>query len=166
MNAMMVILPLLAIVCYVVVVARNPSLAARGLKIGSVGLLKALPIVAAGFALAGLLQVVEVRELVCSWLGSQSGFKGILCGALLGAVTPGPVYFVLPVAGGLLKGGAGAGVVVAYITAWDLCSMRRLVIDLTLIDWRVVSLKFGLSAVFSIAAGLAAGLVFSKTTFS
>ena len=55
---------------------------------------------------------------------------------------------------------------VAYITAWDVCSVRRLAIDLALIDWKVVSVKFGLSVLFSIGAGFIAGLVFSKTTFS
>ena len=166
MNAMVVILPLLATACYLVVVLKNPSLAGRGLKAGGMGLLWALPIVVAGFALAGLLQAIEVRELVSEWLGSGSGIKGILLAAVMGAVTPGPVYFALPVAGGLLKGGAGAGVVVAYITAWDACSIRRLAIDLALIDWKVVLLKFGLSALFSVGAGVVAGMVFSKTTFS
>jgi uncharacterized membrane protein YraQ (UPF0718 family) len=166
MNVMLVVLPVLAVICYVVVVVRNPSLAARGLKFGGMSLLKALPIIVAGFGLAGLLQVVEVRELVTRWLGSQSGLKGVLVGTLMGALTPGPVYFALPLAGGLLKGGAGAGVVVAYITAWDVCSVRRLAIDLALIDWKVVSVKFGLSVLFSIGAGFISGLVFSKTTFS
>ena len=166
MNVMLVVLPVLAIVCYLVVVVRSPSLAARGLKFGGMGLLKALPIIVAGFGLAGLLQVIEVRELVSGWLGSQSGFKGILMGTLLGILTPGPVYFALPRAAGLLKGGAGAGVVVAYIAAWDSCSIRRLAIDMALIDWKVVSVKFGLSLLFAIGAGLVSGLVFSRTTFS
>ena len=166
MNAIMVILPLLAIACYVVVVLKDPSLASRSLKAGGMGLLRAMPIVVAGFALAGLLQAVEVHELVSGWLGSGSGIKGIVLGAVMGAVTPDPVYFALPVAGGLLKGGAGAGIVVAYITAWDACSIRRLAIDLALIDWKVVLLKFGLSALFAVAAGVVAGIVFSKTSFS
>ena len=90
MNIMMVALPVLAVVCYLVVVVKNPSLATRGLKFGGMGLLKTLPIIVAGFGLAGLLQVIEVRELVSSWLGAQRGFRGVLLGTLLGALTPGP----------------------------------------------------------------------------
>ena len=166
MNVMLVVLPALMIVCYLVVVIKSPSLAARGLKFGGMGLLKALPIIVAGFGLAGLLQVIEVRELVSSWLGSQSGLKGIMLGTLMGILTPGPVYFALPLAGGLLKGGASAGVVVAYMAAWDSCSIRRLAIDMALVDWKVVSVKFGLSLLFAMGAGVVSGLIFSKTTFS
>jgi uncharacterized membrane protein YraQ (UPF0718 family) len=166
MDLMIVILPAIAVVCYLVVVVRNPALAAGGLKAGGASLLRALPLVVAGFALAGLFQAVEVRELVTNWLGAQSGIRGILLGTLLGALTPGPVYFALPLAGGLLKGGAGAGVVVAYVTAWDACSLRRLMIDLSLLDLRVVAMKFSLSIVFSVVAGIVAAVAFSKTAFS
>lgn len=128
--------------------------------------LKALPLIVTGFAIAGLLQVIELRVLIHGWLGSQTGLKGVLMGTLLGALTPGPVYLVLPMAGGLLKGGAGAGAIVAYLTSWDLCSVRRLAIDLTLIDSKVVLVKFALSILLSLAAGLIAGIILSKTAFS
>ncbi len=163
---MMIILPLLVAVFYAVVAAKNPSLASKSLKTGGMGLLKAMPILIAGFAIAGLVQAMEMREFVTQWLGSQSGFKGLLVATSLGVVTPGPVFFVLPVAGGLLKAGAGPGLVVAFIVAWDGCSIRRVVMDLAMIDWRIVLLKFILSLLFAIAAGMIAGTVFSKTVFS
>ena len=166
MYLLMVILPLLAVACYAVVAFKNPSLASKSLKIGGMGLLKAMPILVAGFAIAGLIQAIEIREFVTQWLGSQTGFKGMLVATALGVVTPGPVFFVLPVAGGLLKAGAGPGLVVAYIIAWDGCSIRRVVMDLAMIDWKIVLLKFVLSLLFAVVAGLAAGMVFSKTSFS
>ena len=114
MDVMIVVLPILAAVCYAAVAIRNPAFAGRGLRTGGTGLLRAAPIVVAGFALAGLLQAVEVHGFVSTWLGAASGARGILLATVLGALTPGPVYFVLPLAAGLLKGGAGAGVVVVF----------------------------------------------------
>ena len=165
-NAVMLLLPVLAGVGFVVLALVKPPLAFKALKGGGMTFLKALPLIVTGFAIAGLLQVIELRVLIHGWLGSQTGLKGVLMGTLLGALTPGPVYLVLPMAGGLLKGGAGAGAIVAYLTSWDLCSVRRLAIDLTLIDSKVVLVKFALSILLSLAAGLIAGIILSKTAFS
>jgi uncharacterized membrane protein YraQ (UPF0718 family) len=152
-------------VFYIIVYFKKPSLAVEGLKSGGVSLLKVIPLILAAFALGGLLQVLIPSGFFSRWLGPQKGFRGILLGSLLGGITPGPIYLAFPVASGLLKGGAGIGTVIAYILAWDMWPIRRLPLEVALVGWKLVLIKFTLALPLSILAGFLANLIFPRIIF-
>ena len=58
--------------------------------------------------LAGLLLAAVSPETIQYVIGTQSGFRGMLTAALLGAVTLVPVLVAFPVAARLLQNGAGS----------------------------------------------------------
>ena len=150
---------------YIIVYLKKPSLVVEGLKFGGNSLMKAIPLILAAFALGGLLQVLIPPEFFSRWLGPQKGFKGIFLGSLLGGITPGSIYLAFPLASGLLKGGAGIGTVIAYILAWDMWPIRRLPLEMALIGWKLVLVKFILALPLSILAGFLANLIFSRIIF-
>lgn len=99
-----------------------------GLKEGGLLFTQVLPNLAIGFTVAGLLTVLLPKELVAQWLGSQSGLRGLLAGSLAGALTPGGPFTHFPIMKTLLDAGAGIGPVSAYIAAWALIGVHRIVI--------------------------------------
>ena len=165
MDKLMPIFVGVILIVYVIAYLRKPSAAIEGLKVGGNSLLKVLPLILVAFALGGLLQVLIPSGFFSKWLGPQSGFKGILLGSLLGGITPGPMYLAFPAASGLLKGGASIGTVISYIIAWDTWQIRRLPLEVALIGWKFVLIRFAIALPLSVLAGLLANLVFSKAIF-
>lgn len=153
------------LIFYGIVFFKNPSVALKGLKSGGMGFVKVIPLILAAFALGGLLQMLVPPAFFSKWLGPQKGLKGIFLGCLLGGITPGPIYVAFPLASGLLKGGAGIGTVIAYILAWDMWPIRRMPLEVALIGWKFVLIKFTLALPLSLLAGFLANLIFSKIAF-
>ena len=100
-----------------------------GLREGAVTSLSLLRTVARmlvlGMMLAAMTQVILPEEVITRWMGDESGFTGILIGALVGAVVPGGPYVVVPLAGSIFLSGAGVGAVAAFITAWNTIPVTR-----------------------------------------
>lgn len=95
----------------------------------SIGMARSvLPMVILGMVVAGIAQVVLPTELVSSWMGSESGIKGVAIGVAVGSVVPAGPYVVLPLLGGLLASGAGAGAIAALITAWSVMPVSRTIV--------------------------------------
>ena len=156
----------LVVLAYVVVALRKPSAAVEGLKAGGMSLVGVIPVMLAGFALAGLFQALIPEGFFIKWLGGAKGVKGVFLATLLGAVTPGPIVVPLAVVLGLAKGGAGAGSMVAYLVAWDVMPVRKLPLTLTLLgDWKFVLMKFGIGLPITILAGLLANAVSMNVRF-
>ena len=77
-----------------------------------------VPKIAFAFLIGALLTEVIPREIVQNWLSDRSGGRGILLGWLVGGMMPsGAPFVILPIAAGLLKGGAGIGPTVAMLTS-------------------------------------------------
>ena len=84
-----------------------------------------LPLLVAAFLTAGLIQALVKEQTVKHWLGSRSGWRGLLLACLAGALIPGGPYVYYPIAAALLKTGAGLGVLVAFISAKNLWSTAQ-----------------------------------------
>jgi uncharacterized membrane protein YraQ (UPF0718 family) len=98
----------------------------NGLVSGLTILVKELPLLSAAFITAGFLQTLIKREFITRWLGSESGIKGILLACIGGGLIPGGPYAYYPIAGALLKSGAGLGVLIAFVSAKNLWSVSRI----------------------------------------
>jgi len=156
MDTRSIILVVLAAGLLIYAFTRGENLAIEGLKLAGSTIWNNLALLLAGFVTAGLVQVLVPRELIVSWLGNQSGIKGILIGALVGGIIPGSPYAVFPVAGGFYQAGAGLGSMISFITAWALWSVSRLPVEMALIDPKVALIRYGITFLVPPAAGLLA----------
>jgi len=164
MDKFTLIFVALVVGAYLVLFLRRPSTAADGLRIGGASLLKTMPVILAGFALAGLLQALIPKASLVDWLGAQQGIKGVFLATLLGAATPGPIVLPLAVVAGLAKGGAGMGSMLAYLIAWDVIAVRKMPMTVAFWgNWRLVAAKCAIGLPLTLLAGILANWIFPNT---
>lgn len=156
MDTISIILIALALILLIIALMRGKSFALNGLKLTAVNIWQNLPLLVAGFLIAGLMQVLLLKELISTWLGSQSGIKGVLLGCLTGGLIPGSPYAVFPIVSSLYKSGAGLGAIVGFVTAWSLWSVSRLPVEVALIDPKVALIRYTITLMIPPAAGLLA----------
>ena len=80
-----------------------------GLKAAGNLLLQIIPLLIFAFIVAGMVQYLVPTEMLSRWVGTESGFRGILVGTAIGGFMPGGPYVCLPIAAGLLRVGASVG---------------------------------------------------------
>ncbi|HVR83035.1 MAG TPA: permease, partial [Planctomycetota bacterium] len=101
----------------------------------------ALPM-AIGFLLAGFAALLIPQKVVAGWLGEETGLRGILVASLAGTLTPGGPFTHFPLLATLRSHGAGIGPITAYISAWALLGVHRMVIwEGPLLGWRFVLVR-------------------------
>ena len=125
-------------------------------------LLSVIPLLIAAFVVAGLVQVMISQELIDRWLGSGSGWRGILLACLGGALIPGGPYVYYPIAGALLQSGAGLGVLVSFITAKNLWSVSRLPYEFAFLGTRLTLIRFLLTLIVPPILGLVSETLFGN----
>jgi uncharacterized membrane protein YraQ (UPF0718 family) len=132
-------------------------LMAQGLGSGASLLLRFGLLIAVSFLAAGLAETLVPREWVRGALGADSGVRGILIGTAAGAITPAGPFVSMPIAAALLRSGAAVAPVVAFLTGWSLLSLHRLVAwEAPILGLRFALLRYGLSLLLPLLAGLAA----------
>jgi len=132
-----------------------------GLSNGGRLLLFTLPRMLFAFAVAGLIQVLIPSDLISQWLGADSGVRGLLIGTLAGTFTPGGPMMHFPIVASLLNSGAGAGPVIAYLTAWSLLGIHRLIIwEVPLLGLEISLVRFAASLIVPPLVGLLGGYIF------
>ena len=136
-----------------------------GLKSAGNILLQIIPLLIFAFIVAGMIQVLIPTEMVSRWIGTESGFRGILIGTAIGGLTPGGPFVTLPIAAGLLRTGASIGTMVAFMTAWSLLAFSRLPLEIGLLGWKFTVIRLACTFFFPIIAGLIANRFFSGFTF-
>ena len=120
-------------------------------------LLKVLPRVLAAMLIAGFIQVMLPRDLVAKWVGEESGLKGILIACIAGAIMPGGPMTAFPLVVALYASGADRGALVAYVTAWSLLGVQRILTwELPLMGSEFVSVRFMACLFLPFLAGMIA----------
>ena len=132
-----------------------------GLQSAGGMLLQIVPLLIFAFIVAGMIQVLIPTEIISTWIGAESGFRGLLIGTVLGGLTPGGPYVSLPVAAGLLRTGASIGTMVAFLTGWSLWSITRLPLEIGLMGWKFTLIRLACVFFFPPIAGLIANKFFS-----
>ena len=126
-------------------------------------ILEITPRMIAAFLLAGLVQAIVPQEVIVRWMGHGTGFKGILIGMTLGGVTPGGPMTHFPVIATFYKMGVGIGPLVAYLTAWSLFGLQRIIMwEIPFLGAKVVAIRFAVSFLFPLLAGWLCELVWDK----
>jgi len=109
---------------------------------------------------SGLLQVAVPPELIQSWLGEGSGWKGIMIGGLAGALIPGGPYVSFPIIASIFHAGASLGTIVAFITGWAMLGIGQLPFEIALIGPKFLLVRISLVFTIPFIAGWMATLIF------
>jgi uncharacterized membrane protein YraQ (UPF0718 family) len=123
----------LTIGLYVVVAAllfvallRRDGTARRAMDLTRVDFLHLLPRLVFGVIGAGFLARLLPQEAVIELIGPESGFRGLVAASLAGALTPGGPVVGFALGSAALKSGAGLPQVIAFVTAWSLFALNRM----------------------------------------
>ena len=131
-----------------------------GLKAAARMVGQIVPLLVFAFVVAGMVQVLLPSDVVARWVGAESGLRGILLATVAGGVCPGGPYVSLPIVAGLVRTGAGMGVVVAFITSWSLWAVARLPMEVGILGWQVTLVRLASTFFFPPIAGLIAHVLF------
>lgn len=122
------------------------------------------PQLGAGLIIGGLIQQFVDRDQVARLLGAQSGMRGLLLASFAGVVTPGGPFTSFPLVHALWISGADAGALVAYLAAWALIGLNRLIIwELPFMGLEFTAIRFLASLPLPIIAGLVARWIVRTT---
>ena len=156
----LIIMGLLAIVLIFLSYQRGVHI--QGLKTSWSMLIQMLPILVLAMIVAGTIQNLIPSEQISRWIGAESGFRGILIGAVIGAIMPGGPIIFLPMAAGFLRMGANVGTMVAFMTAWSLIAVGRLPLEIGIMGWKFTLIRLVCTFFFAPIAGLIANALFSR----
>jgi uncharacterized membrane protein YraQ (UPF0718 family) len=155
MDVTVWIMLILAGALVVIAYTRDPHLPVQGLKAGGKLFWDILPSLVLAFIAAGMITMVLPRELMTRWLGEESGLRGLVIATLAGTVTPGGPFVQFPIVAALLKSGAGIAPLMAYLTAWSLLGLNRiLVYEIPMLGWKLALSRIAASLIFPIIIGL------------
>ena len=75
-----IIMGVIAVVLLVIGYQRGGGEHILGLKSAGTLLLQILPLLIFAFVIAGMIQVLIPHEMISKWIGTESGFRGLLIG--------------------------------------------------------------------------------------
>jgi len=166
MDTPTLIMMVLAIVLFLIASLKGGNSHILGFKAGMELLLKVMPRVFFAFIVAGMIQVLLPRNFILKWMGSGSGMKGILVGTLAGSLTPGGPSTHFPIVASFYKAGADIAPMVAYLTAWAVLGIHRIVIwEIPFLGNRVTIIRVLSSIFFPLLSGLFAKLISSRICY-
>jgi uncharacterized membrane protein YraQ (UPF0718 family) len=152
-----------AVLAVLAVYVKSPKAAESGVGAGLSLLIEIAPRMIAAFTLAGLVQAVVPQETIVRWMGQGSGYRGLMIGMTLGSVTPGGPMTHFPVIASLYKVGVGVGPLVAYLTAWSLIGVQRIIMwELPFLGAKVVAIRVAVSLFFPFLAGWLCELIWDR----
>lgn len=102
----------------IVLVILNPGKAYTGFKQALENFRSLLLVMIGVSLLSGYVSVVVSKETIRRYVGKESGFKGVIAGALFGSLMVGPAYMFFSFFKEMVSKGAKPRVVAASITAW------------------------------------------------
>lgn len=153
------IMGLLAVLLIFIGFQRGHNEHITGLQAAWKMICQVLPLLLFAFIVAGMIQAMLPKELLNKWVGTESGFRGILIGTVAGGFTPGGPYVSLPIVAGLIRSGASIGTMVAFLTAWSLWAIGRLPMEIGILGWKFTVIRIASTFLFPPFAGLIAQFI-------
>lgn len=160
MTKTLIFLGALALLATAAAYYKSPALAGEGFRSAWRMSQTILPALAIGMVLGGMVQVLLPRELVAAYAGEDSGLTGLIIATVAGAITPGGPFIAFPLVASLWKAGTGMGPLVAYLSAWSLLGLYRMLIyELPILGARFVLVRVLTIGAVPILAGFIAGWI-------
>lgn len=156
-STLLVFVAVTAVLAGVVWLRGGSELLREGLGNGGSLLAQSALLIAVSFVAAGLAQALVPKQAVSTALGADSGLRGILLATGAGVLTPSGPFVAIPIAAAMERSGAGLAPLVAYVSAWGLLAVHRLVAwEIPILGSQLALLRWGVCLVLPIAAGLLA----------
>jgi uncharacterized membrane protein YraQ (UPF0718 family) len=135
-----------------------------GLNEGASLLMSVAPQLLIGFLLAGMMTVLLPADTIADWLGADSGMRGLVIATVAGTLTPGGPFLQFPLVASLANAGAAPGPLAAYVTAWSLVGVNRLLVwEVPLLGPQFALVRWSVSLALPILVGLAVPVVLRLT---
>lgn len=137
-----IILFLIALGLAVVAARRQPHIVKQGTVMSVERFFAVLPRMALAILAAGFVSKLVPSGPIAHHIGPESGIYGILLASLIGAFIPSGPSVSFPVVVILLQAGAGFPQVVAFLSAWSVVALHRVLIyEIPLMGWRFVVVR-------------------------
>jgi uncharacterized membrane protein YraQ (UPF0718 family) len=121
--------------------------------------LRLMPRLMVGVIGSGFIARALPQDIVIAWLGPASGNPGILIACLAGALTPGGPVVGFAIGAAALKAGAGMPQIMAFVTAWSLYTLNRVLIwELPIMPRQFVWMRAVISLLFPLLAAYIAAI--------
>ena len=111
------------------------------------------------FIIVGFVNILSPDELVKTWIGPNSGLRGILLAESIGMMLPGGPYVVFPLIAILFEAGAGLASVITVITSWSTQSLLSISFELPFMGWRFTVIRWSIGLFIPLFSGIAALLL-------
>ncbi len=157
-----IVMAILALVVVALAYAKGGGVHVQGLKAAGKMMVDIAPMLFFAFIVAGIVPLLVPQEFMHKYLGADSGWRGLIIGTIAGGLSPGGPFVSMPIALGLLRAGAGVGVMVAYLTGWSLIAVSRLPLEVGILGWKFALIRFACTFFFAPLAGFLANLLFSS----
>lgn len=105
------------------------------------------------FFIVGYIDLLSPTALIQSWIGPQSGWKGIFLAEGLGMLLPGGPYVVFPLIAILYESGASLSAVITLVTSWATLAFLTVSFELPFMGWRFTLIRWGLGLSIPLIAG-------------
>ncbi len=156
-GTLILMLGVLALLAYLAWARGGSETLRQGFGDGGGLLYRYAPLIIVSFLAAGFVEALIPREWVRDTLGHGSGLRGILIATGAGIVTPSGPFVSMPIAAVMVRSGASAGPVVAFLSAWALLALHRFIAwEVPILGWRFALLRYGVCLVLPVLAGLLA----------
>ena len=147
----------IAIVLGIVAARRRDGSAAQGVKMTVERFIEVLPRVGLALLTAGFLGKLLPGEPVAKLIGPETGFIGIMIASAVGGFIPSGPMVSFPVVVVLVQAGAGFPQVCAFVTAWSVLALHRVLIyEITLMGWQFSATRLVSSLILPPLCGLIA----------
>lgn len=133
----------------------------RGLLRGADMMVRFGLLIAVSFLAAGLIETLVPRDWIREQLGADAGLRGLVLATGAGMVTPSGPFIAIPLAVAMLRAGASGAIVIAYVSAWGLISLHRLIAwEIPLLGIRMAMVRFAICLSIPALVGLVARFLY------
>lgn len=120
-------------------------------------LIETVPRIVAALAIAGLIWVMLPRDKLMRLIGVEAGWRGLVIASIAGMITPGGPSSAFALLAMLGRAGADRGALVAYVTAWAMLGIQRMLVwDVPFMGAEFSLTRFLVSLPLPVVAGLIA----------
>lgn len=124
-----------------------PDTGKKALSLTGKNILEMLLFLPPIFILLGLLDAWVDRETMMKYMGDHAGIRGNLLAFILGSAAAGPLYAAFPMAGVMLKKGAGMMNIFIFIGAWSTTKVPLIMFETATLGFRFMILRLGFNIV-------------------
>lgn len=139
------------------VFTRSPLQGRRATRAGALDFVSLLPRIMIAVIGSGFIAAVIPPSIINGYIGPDSGWSGTLIAAIGGTIAPGGPVVGYSIAFAALKGGAGHPQVVAFVVAWTLFALHRVILwETPFMSGRFIALRVTVSLPLPFLAATAA----------